>query len=280
MARYRKPNSVKRKTSIIKSKFFWIGILGLISISLISYYLFFSETFQIKSIIILGNQKIAKEDILKIIEDEFSKNNILSLNENIFLANIGAAEKNIFKVFPQIVEIKSSKDFPDTLSFNITERVQVAWFCKVSRLLNSEGEQESIERCFLLDKDGVIFEEVSSSELRLVKIKNPNSDIQLELGQKMIESETLSMSLDILLGIETLGVPVEEVLVLSEERINVKTSQGWKIYLNPRKDLEWQFRKLKADLDEFIPLEKRKDLEYIELRFGNLAPFKYLEGGN
>ena len=280
MARYRKPNSVKRKTSIIKSKFFWIGILGLISVSLISYYLFFSETFQIESVIILGNQKIAKEDILKIIEDELSKNNILPLNKNIFLANVGVVEKNIFKTFPQIVEIKSSKDFPDTLSFNITERVQVAWFCKVSKILNHEEEQESIERCFLLDKDGVVFEEVSLSEFKLVKIKSPNSGIQLELGQKIIEPEVISRSLEILLGIEELSVPVEEILVISEERINVKTSQGWKIYLNPKKDLGWQLRKLKADLDEFIPLEKRKDLEYIELRFGNLAPFKYLEGNN
>jgi len=280
MARYRKPNSVKRKTSIIKSKFFWMGVLGLISVSLISYYLFFSETFQVESVIILGNQKIAKEDILKIIEDELSKNNIIPLNKNIFLANVGAVEKNIFKTFPQIVEIKSSKDFPDTLSFNITERIQIAWFCKVSKILNHEEEEESIERCFLLDKDGVIFEEVSLSELKLVKIKNPNSDIQLELGQKVIEPEVLSRSLEILLGIEELNVPIEEILVISKERTNIKTSQGWKIYLNPEKDLEWQLRKLKADLDEFIPLEKRKDLEYIELRFGNLAPFKYLEGNN
>jgi len=28
-------------------------------------------------------------------------------------------------------------------------------------------------------------------------------------------------------------------------------------------------------LEEKIPPESRKDLEYIELRFGNLAPFKY-----
>ncbi len=86
--------------------------------------------------------------------------------------------------------------------------------------------------------------------------------------------------MEILLGVKELGVLVEEISVISEERINVKTSQGWEIYFNPKKDLEWQLRKLGADLDEFIPLEKRKDLEYIELRFGNLAPFKYLGGGN
>ncbi len=280
MVRYRKPNSVKRKISIIKSKFFWVGIFGLISVSLVSYYLFFSETFQIENVIVLGNQKIAKEDILKIIQDEFARNNILSLNQNIFLANIGAMERNIFEKFPQIEEIKSSKDFPDTLSFNITERVQIAWFCKVLDSLNDEERQESIEKCFLLDEGGVIFEEVSASELKLVKIKSPNSKIQLELGQKMIEPELLSKALEILLGIKELGVPVEEISVISEERINVKTSQGWEIYFNPKKDLEWQLRKLGADLDEFIPLEKRKDLEYIELRFGNLAPFKYLGGGN
>ncbi len=280
MVRYRKPISVKRKTSIIKSRFFWIGVLGLISISIINYYLFFSEIFQVENVIILGNQKIAKEDILKIIEDEFSRKSILSLNKNIFLANIGVMEGNIFKRFPRIVEIKSNRDFPDTLSFNITERVQIAWFCKVLESFNDKNEQESIEKCYLLDESGVIFEEVSPSELKLVKIKSPNSDIQLELGRKMIEPELLSKALEILLGVERLNIPIEEILVISEERMNVKTLQGWKIYFNPKKDLDWQLRKLEADLKELIPLEKRKDLEYIELRFGNLAPFKYLKASN
>jgi len=53
---------------------------------------------------------------------------------------------------------------------------------------------------------------------------------------------------------------------------------GWEIYFNlqkDQKDIDWQLVKLRAVLEEKIPSENRKDLEYIELRFGNFAPYKY-----
>jgi len=63
--------------------------------------------------------------------------------------------------------------------------------------------------------------------------------------------------------------------MVSQDRINVQTEQGWKIYFNPQEDISWQITKLSSVLEKEIPPEDRENLEYIELRFGNLAPFKY-----
>jgi len=73
---------------------------------------------------------------------------------------------------------------------------------------------------------------------------------------------------------EELKLGTKEFLVFSQ-RLNVKTDEDWEIYFDPRGDLNWQLTKLNSVLKEKIPPEKRKDLEYIELRFGDLAPFKY-----
>jgi len=71
------------------------------------------------------------------------------------------------------------------------------------------------------------------------------------------------------------NLKILEVSIISEERLNAKTSEGWEIYFNLEGDINWQLTKLGAVLEKEIPPEKRENLEYIDLRFGNFAPFKY-----
>jgi len=95
------------------------------------------------------------------------------------------------------------------------------------------------------------------------------------LGDRIIAKEQISKILEIGTKLkDNFKIPIEEILVVSDERLNVKTSEGWQIYFDPQKDLNWQLTKLSAVLKEEIPPEKRADLEYIELRFGNFAPYK------
>jgi hypothetical protein len=70
-------------------------------------------------------------------------------------------------------------------------------------------------------------------------------------------------------------MPIVEISIISNERLNIKTFEGWLIYFNPKEDLDWQTQKLDLVLEKQIPLEKREELEYIELRFGNQAFIKY-----
>jgi hypothetical protein len=98
----------------------------------------------------------------------------------------------------------------------------------------------------------------------------------LKLGERAVTKEKISKILEIKSKLEDiLKIQIKKADLISEKRLNVKTFEGWDIYFNLKKDLDWQLTKLKAVLDEKIPEEKRKDLEYVDLRFGNLAPFKY-----
>jgi len=105
-----------------------------------------------------------------------------------------------------------------------------------------------------------------------LKIKNLVQEIELKLGNRVIEKEKLNQIFSINSWLKNnLKISLKTVNIISGERLNMETFDGWEIYLNPQGDIDWQLTKLKAVLEE-IPFEKRKNIEHIELRFGNLAP--------
>lgn len=261
MKTYRKPHRVRKKKSIIKNRFFWLSLLLLLFLGTFFYFLIFSRFFQVKKIAISGEERISEEKIKVIVERKLEKRILFFTTKNIFLINPKPIKNDILQSFPQIADIQIKRNLPDTLNFTVIERRKIANFCQN-------------ETCFLLDKEGVIFEK-SEPEAGLIRIVDGRSGEILKIGEKVIEKDYLDKILKIQKNLsEDLKVEVEEILVLSE-RLNVKTKEGWEIYFDPKGDLSWQLTKLNLVLKEKIPPEKRKDLEYIELRFGDLATFRY-----
>lgn len=258
MRKYRKPYRAKKRKSIFKSLFFWIPILSILFFSGLFYLFFFSPIFQVKDINISGNQKVKNEDILKLVEGKIPRNFIFP-TKSIFLVNSNEINKSITDNFPQIANTNLTKKIPDSLELRIEERKAISVFCQT-------------DKCFFIDKSGIIFEEASANGF---KIENLNSG-DIKIGDKVIEDSLMSKILEIRKKVEQdFKIPLEKISLISNDRINVKTQEGWEIYFNPEKDVNWQIAKLKADLDEEIPAENRKNLEYIELRFGNFANYKY-----
>ena len=260
---FRKPYRIKKKKSIFRSKFLWLTILILIIFGGIFYLLYLSPYFQIKEIKISGNEKVPTEKILSPVQKEIGQKLLFFSTKSIFLVNLSQIKKGILDNFPQIAEVEIKRRLPSSLGIDVSERQGIANFC-----------QE--EQCFLLDGEGVIFEEVPKENLSAPLIKKLGEAGPLpKLGGEVIEKELLSKILEITSELKNLGIPSTEVLIVSDDRLNVKTQENWEIYFNPQGDVSWQLTKLKAVLEKFIPSEKRKDLEYVELRFGNSAPYKY-----
>jgi len=258
MHQYRRPYKVKRKKSILKNRFFWLGILILIVFIAIFYFLILSPVFKIKEIKISGNQKVLTTDIENTVQKVLS-----SEGKNIFILNTEKIKNEISFNFPQIGQVKVKKELPDGLIIAIEERKPVAVFCHNVNY-------------FLTDKEGIIFEQIPEAMNDYLKIQNPSLNKDLKLGDRAVEEEQMAQILAIESKLrEDLKIPLIGVSIISEKRFNLETLEGWEVYLNPEGDLNWQLTKLKAVLEEEIPLEKRKDLEYIELRFGNFAPYKY-----
>jgi cell division septal protein FtsQ len=262
MNSYRKPHRIKKKKPIYKNRIFLLAIFFAIIFGGIFYLSCFFPYFQIEKINISGNQKVSVDNIKNIIQSQVEQRILFLPSKSIFLADLNEASKNILNGFPQIAEINIKRDFFDELDVVVVERSVLANFCQDNR-------------CFSIDKEGIIFEE-NSSTTDFIKIIDKKSTTTFALGEKVMEKDQLSEILDIYSKLNTdLNIPAKEFTISSEDRLIVLTQEGWEIYFYLKGDISWQMTKLKAVLDEKIPQERRKDLQYIELRFENLAPFKY-----
>ena len=295
MKKYRKPYRIKKKKSLFKNRPFWLTILVLIIFGGIFYLVCFSSTFQVKDARISGNQKIQAQDIENLIKEKINQKLLFFPTKSIFLINSNEIVESLLKKFLQADSINLKRRLPATLVVEIQERLPLGVWCEVeedksssspteSRLRDEGGkEREALfdfattreaEDCFYIDKEGIIFEEnpprtgfvISSQEKRT----------QGFLGEKVIEKVLLESIFEIQRKLkEGLKINIEEIIILEKEKINAKTAEGWEIYFNPTGDIDWQLTKLSLVLEKEIPPERRKDLEYIDLRFGNFAPYKY-----
>jgi len=275
MRRYRKPHRIKKKKSILKNRFFWLSILFLIILGEVFYLIFFSPFFQVKVIEISGNEKVSAENLEHLLNIKINQKVLFFPSQSIFLTNFKGIKREILKNFPQVEEAGLKRKLPDTLLLLIRERKPIAIFCFTPQPLEA-GDREA--SCFSIDKHGIIFEpsERKQDFVSLVKKIDAGMEKEISLGEEIVKEELLSKILEVEAKLKNeLKIATEEILVVSEANFFARTLEDWQIYFNSREDLDWQLTKLKMVLAEEIPQEKRQDLDYIDVRFGNFAPYKY-----
>jgi len=262
---YRRSNRTKKKKSKLKKVLLLFFLF--FSCGLLVYFLFFSNFFSFKKIIISGNDKVSREDLLMIIQKETQAKKFQIINNNVLLFDPKSIEDDVLSSISLVSDIKITRTLPDTIEVLVSERIGRIVLCGFF-------EEEVLGKCFLVDEKGILFEEFSGESSLLPRIRNRALNKELILGKKVVEQQLLAIILNFYIELENLDVQLEEFLIVADNRINVITKDGWEIYFNPKESTDWQLTKLKAVLDERISLEERKELEYIELRFGNTAPFK------
>jgi len=261
--KYRKPHRFKKKKPIYRHRFFWLGLLILIFLLSTFYFLFFSKTFQVKKINLVGREQVSEEELNLLVKSKLEDRILFFPAGNIFLLNLNKIKEDVLQKFHRLAEIEIYRHFPDSLNILIRERKELAVFC-----------QE--KNCFVLDKEGIVFEEKPIDRAIQPLIKSLILSSEIGLGDKVIEKEDLISLLEINSQLkEGLNIPVKEFIIFSEEKLIAVTQAGWELYFNLQTDVKWQLTKLKALLEEKIPEEERINLEYIELRFGNFANPKY-----
>ncbi|MCX6759250.1 MAG: FtsQ-type POTRA domain-containing protein [Candidatus Nealsonbacteria bacterium] len=295
---YRKPHRFKKRKPIYRNRFFWSAILILIFFSSFFYFLFFTEFFQVEKINIVGLEQVSEEQLNLSIKDKLGNRILFFPTRNIFLLDLNKIKEDILEKIHRIAKIEIRRNFPDSLNVLVTERKIIATFCQ-------EGEEDKSSslpfvatrevNCFALDKEGIVFEEKPIDRTIQPLIKALISADEISLGKKVIEKEDLISILEINSQLkEDLNIPVKEFIISSKtelpfteanvdkrtsfssiEKLIAVTQDGWELYFDLQEDVKWQLTKLKALLEEKISEEQRKDLEYIELRFGNFANPKY-----
>jgi len=164
-----------------------------------------------------------------------------------------------------IDKVNFKREFPDRLAVSIDEKKPVAIF-------------KEDENYFFIDKKGIIFEKNLRRNLEKSSwpvIKNPNLGGDLKLGDKIIGEKKLSQILEINSGLKKLDIEITVTEIANDQRVNVKTSEGWDVYFDlGNNNVSQQIFNLGLVLKEKIFPEDRENLEYIDLRFGNRVYYK------
>lgn len=268
-----KLRKIRHQKHILKRPVFWAVFLFSALILSFSYFFFLYPGFQVKDIVISGNEKVAGND-LQGFADGLVKKKIMALGQlelvskSMFLVSSENLQKEILKKFPAIESISINRDFPQTLLLGIKERKPAGAFCE-----NSSANP----RCFLIDQSGIIFLELSLAPENVLVIKQAASDKNLFTGEEAVNKKIMDLISKIKRNLnDKFKIDIKEALISSPVRLNILTSENWQIYFNLDQDISADFQLAKLDLllnNEITP-KVREGLLYIDLRFKDRAYYK------
>jgi len=271
MRNLRKPYRIQQKRYWWKNKFLWFSLLGILVIALFIYVLWFFPILQVKEIRILGDDSIVKDRVEAITKEKIAQN-ILGLHSmSILFINENAVSNVLQERFPSIESASIKRSFPSTITVTISLRQEIVSWC---RFINESGA------CVGVDKFGIAFMAASSVDFY---ITGPPELTEVSWGDQVFKPDLLTQLIDFKAEAESWGilknddVKIKEMAIVSENRIHAVSSEGWQAYINPKEQIDWQLTKLKLVLESEVPKERRIELLYLDLRFGDQAFVKYLE---
>ena len=261
--RYKKHFRIKKRRSILKNRFFWFGFFFLAVLGGIFYLFIFSSVFQIKEIKVAGAAKIPPQDIKNMLDSKISRNFFTLKSRSLFLVDAKKLSQNILSDFLWISSANIKKVVPNVLAVEVRERTAAGRWCR---------DQD----CFYFDKTGMIFEKTEEPMKPL--LKSELSEFKVYLGRPALEEKYIVSILEINKTLEEgLRLEINEFVASGDgRRLKAETAEGWRILfdLSKENNAQEQLVNFKSVLEEKIPPEKRRNLDYVDLRFGNRVYYK------
>lgn len=237
-----KRKSFKKRKPIFKKRWFFRFLLINLFFSLLFYFLFLSEIFEIKKV------EIEEKNNFSLREINFIQN--LFLGQNLFLLQKGKFSFLIQRSFPQFKKVKIKRVFPSSVSLVFEKRERAGTFCFK-------------KRCFFLSKEGVIFEKTKKKILPIFEIFPLPKKIWL--GKEIISAENMEKLLSLKRGLkEFLNLSIKKVR-LEPFEIKIETKKGFWIIFSSQNNLKTQLLTLIEIYQKVLKPSEREKLHYIDL---------------
>ncbi len=258
----------KRKPRKFSRFLFWLLLAAFWGVC--AYLLLFSPFLDIEKISVEGNRDIASEDIAKVAEKSLEEKYLgFWPRKNFFLIskkNIsGAIEKNF-----KYLEVKSiERKFPETILIKLIERKAELIWC-------------SAGVCYFVEESGFVYGGAPESEEELRNqgflVVVDDSAIPVEIGKTKINPEYVKFIEEVNGMIRNdLESGVAESYHTSgaaSGEVSVKTKEGWILKISLEYSVEKTKKIIQAIFEKELDGEKRKNLEYLDLRVKEKAYYK------
>ena len=263
---FSKRKVLRKKKKRLKSFFYFFS--GLVFLFFLIWLLVFSDFFQVKEIRVFLTQKDKnlENKIINCADSLIPKKILFWQTRSIFLISSQGIKKNILDNFCYLEDLEIQKKYPKTLILKGKIRKKDFVFC------------DNFNNCFFADNFGILFERKGTVSFPVLTLPL-EKEKSFSLCQQLPIVDYLPKLLKIKNQIEEgLKIPLFEIKYFFPEKVVFVTKEGWQIYFNLDKEIDWQLTKLDTVLKERLKdFESRKNLWYIDVRFGNFANLKYNE---
>jgi cell division septal protein FtsQ len=237
-----------------------LAVTGVVFLFLggIIYLSFFAGLFDVRTIDINGAEVISSAD-LRAVAESWLKGGFLGLarNRNLLFFSANDLAGELTAKFPRIDSIEVKKEFPHRLKIAITERQSAGIWCFVAD-----------NRCFYFDKSGVAYAEAARSSGFLILNVADYRGQAVALGSRVGSQEWIKNIITAREVLMKVGISAAEFSIPPDsfDEFDAKTAEGWKIFFSNSADVTQQISSLAILLRDKLPAEKRKSLEYFDLR--------------
>lgn len=235
------------------------------------------DALRIHTISVSGTRSVSPEAIEKEISLTLEGSYLAGLVPYRFLLASPAQKisSGIKEAFPLIAEVAVKKVFPDELDIAVRERELFGILCNDRMRGSSPDEQIHVE-CAYVDTDGITYQRSPiSSGFLIMKISTDASSTPIGvklIERAMIERMTfLKRQLPAVVGLHATSY---ELISAIPHEIRVTTNEGFALVVKDGDDVNNMMRVLKTVLEKEIG-SRRKNLSYIDLRFGNKVFYKF-----
>ncbi len=286
-------------TSGRRSMFLKLGVL-LVSVILLIYSIVFSGLFNITTITVSGNTRIATEDIVGLVRKTLDYRSLGFIpNSSFFIANTEDIKEVLKGRFP-IDQISIEMHFPHDLHVSLTEKLSTVVYdngsvyglvgldgsvIELIRAVENREWKDVTEKVVTTTLDGttstidVVLEKVHIPDVLGIRTETGEYPIVYDKRQHttdeglivMIPAE-VQLIIDWYNEIKTTPVVVSLITIEDDSDFFITTAEGWVIKTRfTRKNALDQVRELKLALEK---IENTSRLSYIDLRYENRIYWK------
>ncbi len=259
---FRKQKRVKKRGSFLKNRLFLFGVAGAVCVELLFYGIVLSSFLQIQEVRVEGNEGVSENRIRSVALDRLWGKLFFFPTASILLVDTQGIKEALLEGIPELETARIQRKFPNILTIAVQERRVVALSCQKLH-------------CVAIDKEGVAFKEADPSPESIIIYGQSQP---LSLKETAVKKDVLDAILNFTKEAKRRSLFLQPGLsfeVVSDSQIHANVEEGWSVYFTHTQDLSWQITKLQTVLENKIPPEKRRKLEYIDVRFGDQAYIKY-----
>lgn len=257
---------------------FVAGIFLFVLLCVLFFFTVRIQSLQISDISIRGFETLREEDLANalssILSDSFAHG--LIPNSFIFFTPVQKISIQIKELFPSIAHAHMQTKFPNTLIVTITEHQLFGVLCNDTDSKDTPNQNQRERMCAYIDTEGVAYQKAPETQGFLI-LKISLDTPTITIGQQVIDRTVIqhiaqfNKTLPQIIGSPIINYHIQRP---ASHELAIITERGFSLLVKDDADVDATLYTLKTLLEKEIG-SKRRNLDYIDLRFGNKVFYKF-----